>query len=73
MTVKALIAQLEKHNPNRVVVMASDSEGNSYSPLSSVNPFRYLPDTTWSGEVYNEDDEELPVGTKAALVLYPTN
>ena len=73
MTVKALIAQLEKHDLNRVVVLSSDSEGNSYSPLSSVNPFRYLPDTTWSGEIYDEDETEMPPGTKAALVLYPTN
>jgi hypothetical protein len=73
MTVKALITKLQAEDPNRIVIMSSDSEGNRYSPLSSVNPFRYLPDSTWSGEIYNEDDEELPTGTKAALVLYPTN
>ena len=73
MTIKALIAELKKHDPNRVVVMSSDGEGNNYSPLSSIHPVFYLPDTTWSGEIYNDDETEMPPGTKAALVLYPTN
>ncbi len=37
MTVKQLIARLKKESPNSVVVISSDSEGNSYSVVNSVN------------------------------------
>ena len=63
--------------------MAKDSEGNSYSPLSSYWSGVYRPDTTYSGEVgygeltpeleeagYGEDD--IIEGEKA-VILCPTN
>jgi len=33
MTVAELIEELKQHDPNRLVVMARDTEGNGYSPL----------------------------------------
>ncbi len=84
MTVKALIKLLQAADPNRIVIMSSDAEGNSYSPLSSLGTAAYRADTTWSGEVglekltstlrkegYTEDD--LLEGGKPALILQPTN
>ncbi len=54
------------------VVIASDGEGNSYSPLSGVGSCYYIPDTTWSGSLADED-EEIPEDAKPAIVLYPVN
>jgi hypothetical protein len=35
-TVKALIASLQKYSPDAIIIMSSDAEGNSYSPLNCV-------------------------------------
>lgn len=79
MTVKKLIKLLEKQDPNRVVVLASDGEGNSYSYLSEdwfacsydelnreVGLEALTPELVKKG--YSEEDviEGVP-----ALVLYP--
>ncbi len=84
MIVSELIAELQKHDGNRIVVMASDGEGNTYSPLCSLGTCAYQAETTWSGEVglealtpedesagYDEDDV-LDDGV-AALCLTPVN
>lgn len=84
MTVSALIKRLQVEDPKRIVVMSSDAEGNSYSPLSSLGTAAYRADTTWSGQIGLEEltaadrkggysDEDLLEGGKPALVLYPTN
>lgn len=88
MKVRELLQQLMGQDPEREVVMSSDSEGNSYSPLSSISTASYVPDSTWSGEVhleelddelrkqgYSEEDVRKPGedGAVAALVLVPTN
>lgn len=84
MTVKQLIKLLQAEDPNRIVIMSSDSEGNSYSPLSSVATAAYRADTTWSGEIGLEKltaadkkagytDEDVLEGGKSALILKPTN
>lgn len=44
MTVKQLIAQLKKADPNAVVVMSSDSEGNAISPMSELFSAYCTPD-----------------------------
>jgi hypothetical protein len=49
--VKELIELLSKENPERIVIMSRDAEGNGYSPLSSLWAGAYKADTTWCGEV----------------------
>ncbi len=84
MTIKALIKLLQAEDPNRIVIMASDSEGNSHSPLDGLSTCAYRAETTWSGQTglekltsqdrkdgYTEDD--LLEGGKPALILHPTN
>ena len=68
------------------IVMSKDAEGNAYSPLSGHWLGHYLPDTTWSGDLWSEEDERdfdpdipedaevcPPVDAVKALVLWPTN
>lgn len=60
MTVKRLIEELQKYDPETVVVMSSDAEGNGYSPLAGIYTGEYVPNSTWSGEIYyDEEDDEL--------------
>jgi len=83
MTVKELIELLEKEDPDRIVVMAKDSEGNSYSPLSDLGTGIYKARTKWSGEVglekltpeliaagYSEEDV---ISGQPALIVSPMN
>lgn len=68
------------------VVLAKDGEGNSYSPLAGEWEALYVPENTWSGDVYlralTDDDradgyteEDLYDGDdgQPVLVLYPVN
>ena len=83
MTVRELITLLEQHDPDRIVVMAKDSEGNSYSPFSDAWTGAYLAETTWMGEVglevlTQEDredgfDESDVLDGVPALILCPVN
>ncbi len=53
MTVKDLIAALEKCDSGDLVILQSDSEGNNYSPLSGVSEdVVYVPDGGYYGDVY---------------------
>lgn len=83
MKVKDLIKLLQKEDPNRLVVMSKDSEGNGFSPLADMSTESYAADSTWSGEIglekltpelekkgYTEEDV---LDGKPALVLWPTN
>ena len=40
-----------------LVVVSSDAEGNSFSPLAELTLQRYLEHSTWSGELVSEEDE----------------
>ena len=51
MTVKQLIELLQKENPDRVVILSKDSEGNGFSELENVN------------SNYNYNDGEIGLGT----------
>jgi len=62
MTVKELIEQLKKEDPDRLVIMAKDPEGNGYSPLSDF----------WSGAYRAETTEDVIDGVPA-LILTPIN
>jgi hypothetical protein len=83
-TVGELIEKLKQEDPKRIVVMAKDSEGNSYSPLASFWAGAYCAENTWSGEVgfekltpedekdgFTEDD--VLEGGRPAIILSPTN
>ena len=79
-TVKNLIAQLQQENPDAIVVMAKDAEGNGYSPYCDFWAGVYQAETTYSGEVgypaltdelrdegYGEEDV-LPDGVPAVIL-----
>ena len=41
------------------VILQKDAEGNDYSPLEGVfGPHKYRAESTWSGEIIDEEDEE---------------
>ena len=81
MKVKTLIAMLKRMDPERVVILQKDAEGNGYSPLRGADDNAlYAAESTWSGEVgrerlskrEREEGYELGHG-KRAVVLYPVN
>lgn len=83
-TVRQLIEQLQKEDPDRVVINQKDAEGNGYSPFCTIATCAYKAETTWYGEVGLEylTDELVKAGyTKddvmndgvPALLLIPTN
>lgn len=51
MKVKELLQLLANEDPERIVVMAKDAEGNGYSPLHGLWSGAYRAETTWHGEV----------------------
>ena len=52
MTVGELKEVLNDCPDDTIIVMSSDGEGNSYSPLAGYNTdYMYVPDSTWSGEI----------------------
>lgn len=77
MTNKQLIAKLSKLDPNLIVVMASDSEGNGFSPLSSLDTGCSYKDgevglkELTPQDVKNGYSEEDVLKGKPAVVLYP--
>ncbi|MCP6727326.1 MAG: hypothetical protein KJI69_04955 [Patescibacteria group bacterium] len=83
MKVKDLIKELQEVDPERMLIMSSDAEGNSHSPLYSISEGAYLADSTYSGEyglekLTNEDIEygytiEDLIDGEKAICLHPTN
>jgi hypothetical protein len=84
MVVRELIEQLQKEDPERLVVMSKDSEGNSFSPLYQYTTDAYRAETTWRGEIGLEElteeakksgytEEDVIEDGQKALVLWPTN
>ena len=84
MTVAELITELQKVDPNRIVILQKDAEGNGHKLLEGVDDNAvYEAINSWRGEVkyqtltdemrkqgYSDDD----VGEgKPCLVLYPVN
>lgn len=76
MTVSELIAELQKHDPSRLVVMSIDPEGNGFQELSEIGTQAYA-----DGEVGIESltdelrakgyGEEDILDSTPALVLWP--
>ena len=75
MTVEQLIKELQELPPHLLVVLAADSEGNSYSPASGFGDIMwYYPDNSWSGEMHEEAPEEgRDTGAVPAVTLFPIN
>lgn len=69
MTVKELWEILHAYPQDAEIVLASDAEGNSYSPLAEHDAGYYRPANTWSGEVTAKKVK----GSKEVLVLWPVN
>lgn len=82
MKVKQLIEELQKVNPECEVIMGKDSEGNYYTPLAGFWCGSYVPETSYTGEVYyssmegDPDPEDVRIpgenGAVEAIILSPT-
>lgn len=57
LTVGDIKALLDTVPDDLLVVLASDGEGSSFSPLVEVSLQRYLEHSDWSGELVVQEDE----------------
>jgi len=73
MKIKELIEALSLFPQEREVIMARDPEGNGYSPLSDIDRCLYLPETSYSGEIFDEQDKTEFEDAVPAIVLWPIN
>lgn len=84
MIVKDLIKLLEQEDPDALVVIQKDSEGNDYSPLSLIDAGGYVADNSWSGQAclleLTQDardqgftEEDVSEDAVKALFLVPVN
>jgi hypothetical protein len=86
MNVKELKEFLNNFDDNDLVVLSVDEEGNSFSPLASVEEANYVEDNPFNGYIYLREltpeleeagftEEDVYYGENAieAVVLYPTN
>lgn len=86
MKVKDLIKQLQKCDPEKIVILQKDSEGNGYSPLEGIdNDSIYEEESTYSGDVWSKSwsADDAAMGEKEwedckkdlpdCVVLYPVN
>ena len=75
MTKKDLIEALVDVPDDFVVILSSDSEGNNYSPLAGYDKVMYVPENSYSGEIYDKestDDMDIDY-VENAIALWPTN
>ena len=82
-TVADLQAALATLPSDMPVVLATDAEGNGFSPLATTDDALYAPDNAFSGDWYataetraaspEEDWPEAPGDAVRALFLWPTN
>jgi hypothetical protein len=81
MKVHELICALQKLDPQRIVVMAKDPEGNGYSPLSDTWLGKYdaeerdvgMEELTVEDEEAGYSIEDVMVGGERAVILCPTH
>ncbi len=81
MKVKQLIKLLQKQNPNREVLIATDSEGNSFEIITAIQPCAFcdgeygmetgLEKLTPALKKEGYSEEDLLEDGKPALVLWP--
>lgn len=65
---KELIADV---SDDALIVVATDAEGNSFSPLESLEKTMYVGYTKWSGYLLDPEDEDEDDEAVLAVVLYP--
>lgn len=73
MTVKELMELLKTYSEDTLVVLSEDSEGNGFSPLADHCSAMYIAESTWSGYIEADGDEEENSDAVPALILWPTN
>jgi hypothetical protein len=73
MKVSELIEQLKELPQDFEVVQSKDGEGNEFSPLADVSTAMYVADSTWSGELRDEEEMEDEEYKENAIVFWPTN
>lgn len=76
LTVRELIETLQTLDQDQLVVLSKDAEGNNFSPLEDYSTGRYEATSTWSGEVYSQEDIEEGFGDDGlptVVVLWPVN
>jgi hypothetical protein len=77
MTVRQLVEILMKDDPDRIVILSRDQEGNGFSPLRSFEACKYndgevgLEELTPELEAAGYSDEDVMHGGKKALCLWP--
>lgn len=81
MKVKELRKILKNYPDDMIIVMSSDPEGNSFSPLFDTSVNMYLAEGVWYGSIYvmNGDigtlgyteEDRAPEEAVPALVLWP--
>lgn len=82
-TVADLIAELSTLPSDMPVILATDAEGNGYSPLATVADALYVAGSPFSGEWYATPEQravandgewdEAPAGAVPALFLWPAS
>lgn len=71
LTVRKLVKLLQDFPSDAYVVM---SEDGAYSPLLALSVAHYVPETTWRGDLVDEEDlTEMPHGALKAVVLWPVD
>ena len=70
-TVAEFIEELKVLPQDAVLILAQDEEGNGFSPLYDASAGCYVPDTTYSGEFW-EDSLDFEGGF-SAVTLWPIN
>ena len=85
MKVKELIELLERQNPEDLIVMSKDAEGNTFVPFSDLSVGSYAPGRTWYGYFGLRADqltdrrraagcsEEDVINGQNAICLWPVN
>jgi len=72
-----IVAELKRFldtlNNDDLVIVARDSEGNSFSPLDVVERVYYRPETTYSGDCFAFEESDPLDGMEPAVVLWPIN
>ena len=78
MTVKELISRLQEMNPDDIVVLSADSEGNRYSELSGLSDeYNYSDNEIGLRALSGEDEllgytEEDVMEGRSCVILWPS-
>lgn len=67
MTVKQLVKYLKGFPQNLEIIVARDSEGNSFSPVAEIGENTYIPENQYRGDISGSTEDP------NCLVFWPTN